>query len=79
MKFGISEISNDDISGMGYLIHFHELENREQLWRNVRENNALPIVSSERTTSPTGLFYLLFHCLRTLSGLCGRLRGDESR
>jgi len=38
---------------MGYPIHFHELQS------SLEENNALPIVSSERTTSPTGLFLFL--------------------
>jgi len=33
------KISNDRISGMNYLIHFHELY-IEQLWRNTGENNA---------------------------------------
>ena len=45
------KISNDHISGMGCPIHF------KQLWRNIGENNALHIVSSERTTSPTGLYH----------------------
>ena len=30
----------------------------ELLWRNIGENNALPIVSSKRTISPTGLFLI---------------------
>ena len=34
---------------------------REQLRRNIGENKALPIVCSERTTSPTGLLHLLFY------------------
>jgi len=47
------KIPNDHVSGMGYPIHFHELESS---FGYIGENNALPIVSSERTTSPTGLF-----------------------
>jgi len=49
------KISNNHVSGMGYLIHFHELESS---FGGIGEYNALPIVCSQRTTSSTGLCFL---------------------
>ena len=39
---------------------------REQLQRNIGENNALPIVNSERTASPTGFVYVCMYVCITL-------------
>jgi len=42
-NFPRRKISNDHISGMGYPIHFHELQSM-QLWRNIAENNERGVI-----------------------------------